>query len=93
MVLPDDCEEMVGRSSGVEWVECGCRLGLAAALLEWTDEAVGGGVCSCEEGCGGSVGVGWDVGVSCSTSSLSGLAMRRPPRERDRLRSSFIVWL
>jgi len=47
MVLPEDCEEMVGRSSGVEGVECSCRLGLAAAfVVERTDEAVGGGVCN-----------------------------------------------
>jgi hypothetical protein len=80
MVLPDDCDEMVGRSSGVEWLECDCRLGLAAALVvELAEEAVGGGVCSW--GCGGSVWEGW------------GLAMRRPPSEPDRLRSPFIVWL
>jgi hypothetical protein len=92
MVLPDDCDEMVGRSSGVEWLECDCRLGLAAALVvEWTDEAVGGGVCCCE--CGGKACEGWVVGVSWSSSSLSGLAMRRPPSEPDRLRSPFIVWL
>jgi hypothetical protein len=92
MVLPDDCDEMVGRSSGVEWLECDCRLGLAAALVvELAEEAVGGGVCSW--GCGGSVWEGWVVRVSWSSSSLSGLAMRRPPSEPDRLRSPFMVWL
>jgi len=92
MVLPDDCDEMVGRSSGVEWAECSCRLGLAAALLgERAVEVVGGGVCNCVWA--GSV---WLVVGTCwslSSSSLSGLAMRRPPSERDRLRSPFIVWL
>lgn len=92
MVLPDDWDEMVGRSSGVEGVERGSWLGLAVvAEDEWAEVAVGGGVCSCVwEVCVS----GWAtvIGVSWSSSS-SGLAMRRPPSERDRLKSPFMLCL
>jgi hypothetical protein len=87
MVLPEEADEMVGRPSGVRGVD-GV---LAEAEGTATEDEVGGG------GGGGGVLLRlcvWScgrAGVSWSSSSSSGLAMRRPPSERDRLKSPSII--
>lgn len=85
MVLPEECEEMVGRSSfeksGDEVVGC-CSAGVRSEV----EGAVWGVV---EIWCSGS-GV-W-AGEGEWWSSSSGLAMRKPPSDCDRLRSPFMLY-
>ena len=113
MVLPDECEDIVGRSSSGEREEFGADVGAYDddeydGNADVDDDDAAAAVAAAapagafdddnDEDDDDIAGLSWMGGGGLSvedggaSSSLSGLAIRKPPNVCDRLRSPFIAW-